>query len=212
MNNKVIFICALIVVYIICLINIGNFSTVKRVCNELDKRCYRIIKKYDTNTHTTASEKLAYLNKFCIKLIKHLRNKYLWRGEGSNYRKEMVAFLLYNYNPDNIIENAPSTSVNTSYVEDKGRVFAICLREKESGLDKFHENNILEYVAMHEIAHMATEDMGHGDIFWANFRIIINEAKNIGLHSPIDYRKEPTIYCSLKISYNPYFDDTLPKL
>ena len=44
-------------------------------------------------------------------------------------------FLLKNYNPNNLKENVPMSKINTSYVEDKGKIFAVCLREKFSGND-----------------------------------------------------------------------------
>lgn len=191
--------------------NLETMVTRKSVCNNIDNRCYSIVGKYKKETFTDASELLAYLNHFCIKMIRHLRTKYLWKKEGSAYRRDMIAFLLSNYNPDNIIENAPATSENTSYVEDKGKIFAICLREKASGKNNFHDKHILEFVVLHEMAHMATRGMGHDPPvpFWLNFKILLQEAKSIGLHNPVDYSKYPDVYCSLPLNYNPYFDNTL---
>jgi hypothetical protein len=191
--------------------NIETMISRKNVCNSIDNRCYSIVGKYEPETFSSASETLAYLNQFCIKMIRHLRNKYLWRREGSIYRQDMVAFLLSNYNPDSIIENAPVDSNNTSYVEDKGKVFAICLREKASGENKFHHNHILEFVVLHEMAHLATRGVGHDPPvpFWLNFKILLQEAHSIGIHTPVNYAKYPEVYCSLPLNYNPYFDQSL---
>jgi hypothetical protein len=74
---------------------------------------------------------LAYLNLFAIKLMRHLRQKYLWNNSNVSFADQrMVKNLLLNYNPDSIVENNPNSNVNTSYIEDKGKVFAMCLREK----------------------------------------------------------------------------------
>jgi hypothetical protein len=189
---------------------IESFITTKRSCNKIDGRCYKVSTKYDADTHENASELLAKLNQFSIKLIRHLRDTYLWSSAGSSYKNSMVKFLLHNYDPGSIIENVPKGSVNTSYVENKGVVFALCLREKISGKNKFIPIHSLEYVVLHEMAHMASKTIGHNHEFWVNFKILLQEANNIGLHFPINYEKYPIVYCSLRVNYNPFFDHSIP--
>jgi hypothetical protein len=144
--------------------------------------------------------------------MRHLRKKYIWNDSGNQHGKEIVEYLLSNYNPDAIIENAPINDVNTSYVDDKGKVFALCLREKESGDNNFHSMDLLKFVVLHEMTHMATESFGHELDFWVHFKFLLKEAKDAKLYNPIDYRKYPIVYCSLKVAYNPYFDDRLKTL
>jgi hypothetical protein len=210
MNCVEIILVLLFIIFIVKYDSIEGFVSMKKVCNNVDKRCYNIVGKYEDSTHEDASELLAYLNRYCIDMLRHLREKYLFKKQGTKYRQEMVKFLLENYNPDSLIENAPITSENTSYVEDKGKVFAICLREKLTGKEKFHNKNILEFVVLHEITHMATKEMGHDLPFWTNFKIILEEAVNLNMHKPTDYSKFPDVYCSLELNYNPYFDKNLP--
>ncbi len=203
------FIIALILISIFYCDDIETLISHKKECAG-DGRCYTIVGKFDPDTHDEAGEMLAYLNDFSIKLMRSLRKNYLWHGDNL-YRKELVAFLLHNYNPDALIENAPTSSVNTSYVENKGRVFAVCLREKLSGLHNIHDKQILEFVTMHEMAHLSTPKIGHKDPeFWINFKILIDEARRIGIHEPVDYSKHPINYCSLRVNYNPYFDSGVP--
>ena len=150
-----------------------------------------------------------FINKFGINLMRYMRDKYTWLGPSKH--SAMIKRLFNNYNPDNIIENAPATDQYTSYVEDKGVVYALCLREKVSGKNEFHDYNILEFVAMHEMAHMASVTAQHDDIeFWINFKILVTNAVEAGLHTPVDYSKEPVNYCRLIVDYNPYFDNTIP--
>ncbi len=184
----------------------------KKVCNSLDERCYPIASKYNPTTYKTASEKLAYLNKFCLELMKYMRNKYLFEGKGTAGQKRMVSRIMANYNPDTIVENVPIDKNFTSYVDDKGAVkFAICLREKNTKEENFHNNNILEYVVMHEMSHMGSIAFGHDDPeFWINLKNLISDAKEAGLHEPINYELTPVNYCSLPVDYNPYFDTSLP--
>ncbi len=191
-----------------------SFSSSRAVCNNEDNRCYKVIDKYENTAQ--ASKILADLNKFSIRLMRHLRNKYVFgdlskKPEYQN-RVSVVKFLLNNYNPDNIKENAPIGDVNTSYVDDKGKVFALCLREKKSGENKFHTMEELEFVVIHEMTHMATVSFGHEPDFWANFKFMLQEAELAGLHTPVNYQKYPMVYCSLLVNYSPYFDDTLPNI
>ena len=140
-----------------------------------------------------------------------MRKKYLFERRGNEYLQDLTRNLIKNYNPDNLIENNPPNSENTSYVEDKGAVFAVCLREKASGKNNFHDRGILEYVLLHELAHLSTKKIGHESReFWINFKILTIEAVELGIHKPVDYKHEPTVYCSLHVDYNPYFDKRVP--
>lgn len=189
--------------------NIESFLTLEKKCNEVDGRCYKISTKYDPKTHILASEYLAYLNNFCIIFMRHLRNKFLWERKGSRDQQNVVSYLLQNYDPDAIIENSPRDIHNTSYVEDKGKVFALCLREKETGQNLFINKHDLEFVVLHEITHLGTYSIGHTVEFWTNFKFLLKEAKSINLHIPVDYSKNPMVYCGLEVNYNPYYDDKL---
>jgi len=209
-NTLVVCVFLLIVLLYQCSESIEEFMTTKRKCNSIDGRCYRVSTKFDPDTLDDASELLAKLNEFSIKLIRHMRDTYLWDSKSAPYKRKITDFLLHNYNPSSIIENVPKGDVNTSYVENKGKVFAICLREKLSGLNKFIPMHSLEFVVIHEMAHMASRGIGHKHEFWINFKILLQEANRIGLHRPVNYKKHPIIYCSLKVDYNPFFDASVP--
>lgn len=198
---------ALIAIYLIYQDEIDSFVSKSPVCNSVDGRCYKVVEKFEQSRQ--ASELLALLNAQCVKLMRHLRNKYLWSYSDNQRAKDIVTFLLSNYNQDGIVENAPNSDVNTSYVDDKGKVFAICLREKQSGKNMFHKIDELMFVVLHEMSHMATFSYGHETDFWTNFKFLLTEAKEAGIHNPVDYSKVPINYCSLKVDYNPYFDKKL---
>jgi hypothetical protein len=182
-----------------------EYMNTKYVCNQLDGRCYGIIA--DHQDHEQASMLLAQLNKFGIRFMRHLREKYILSNNKS-YRKEIFQRLLHNYNPEAIIENMPTSIENTSYVEDKGRVFALCLRKKPN--NQFHDIDLIKFVFLHEMSHLASKGYGHGKEFWINFKIMLDEAYQAGLYYPKNYMKYPENYCGLHIDYNPYFDDSIP--
>ena len=112
--------------------------------------------------------------------------------------------LVAKYNPRKISETLP-TSEYTAYSENKGEKLAFCL-DTEKGSGSLIDSNTLTFVALHELAHVATESIGHTEEFWDNFKFLLIEAKKIGLYDPVDYSKDPQRYCGMDITDNPYYD------
>lgn len=214
MSNAVTILLVCVLIYVI---QDDIYDWIVRIenCNSIDGRCYDVVGKFKQSEQDEASARLAYVNLFCVKLIKHMRNKYIIgayskkNGSDINHRKELTYRLMNNYNPDKIVENDPNNSINTSYVQDKGDVFAVCLRQKKNNRNKFHDLHIVEFVVLHELSHLASIGIGHDTEFWHNFKILLQEAKDCGIHDPINYRNNPTNYCSLDITYNPYYDNKI---
>lgn len=119
---------------------------------------------------------------------------------------EMVKRIVSKFDPNKIKETLP-TSEYTAYSENKGEKLALCLNEKKEDADsRLIDENTLMYVAMHELAHVGTVSIGHGDEFWANFKTIIERAVSYGLYKPVDYKKNNQLYCGMNLTDNPYFD------
>ncbi len=111
------------------------------------------------------------------------------------------------FNPKSVQENVQNSSY-TSYSENKGEKIVLCLRKKDSSFALLDEQVIL-FVFLHELAHLATKDTGpnggHTKVFWANFKKIITIAHELGVYQPVDYSKEPEKYCGIDITDNVYF-------
>lgn len=131
-----------------------------------------------------------------LKVVDHLKEKYPDR--------ENVTRLVKGFNPKKIVEILP-TSKYTAYSENKGEKLAFCTT-KEKGGDHLIDENTLTFVALHEISHIATKSVGHTSEFWNNFKFILKESASIGIYKPVNYKKKPTKYCSMKITDNPYYD------
>ena len=71
---------------------------------------------------------------------------------------------------------------------------------------KLIDINTLSFVSLHELSHIATESIGHNQDFWQNFKWILQNAKEAGIYSPVDYKKYPQEYCGMTINDNPYYD------
>ena len=144
-----------------------------------------------------AADKLANVNINLNKLVKHLAENYP--------EKDNVKRLVNGYNPQKIYETLP-TSEYTAYSENKGEKLAFCLDTEKNSKGRLIDLNTLTYVALHELAHIATKSIGHTTEFWENFKFLITEAKKINIYDPVDYKKEPARYCGMNITDNPYYD------
>lgn len=94
---------------------------------------------------------------------------------------------------------------NTSYTINKGELMSLCLRESSQGRP-FHDYNSLCFVIIHEMAHIASVSEGHNFEFIENFKFLLKEAVDMGYYIPIDYSKNPFLYCGkVKVTNNPYY-------
>lgn len=169
----------------------------EKIC--VKEGCYRVASKYPDKK--LAAETLGTVNKFATTLLSRLKEKY---SDTNSPRKAQVDFLLKNYRSENLIENTPTSTVNTSYVENKGEKFALCLRQNGT----IQDMHTLEFVVLHELSHLLTYGYGHENDFWKNFKFMLTEAKEADLHIPINYGINNTSYCGMNIYYNPYFDES----
>jgi hypothetical protein len=157
-----------------------------------NKYCVRDRKEVDK-----AANLLAAVVEKCKKLVDYVHKKYP--------NQDNVIRLHDGFNPQKIMETLP-TSEHTAYSENKGEKLAFCLNKKNEDNSSLIDENTLMFVAIHEIAHVATKSIGHKSEFWDNFRFLLVEAKEAGLHNPQDYKKSPQEYCGMKITDNPYYD------
>ena len=116
--------------------------------------------------------------------------------------QENVKRLVKKFNPKQIVETLP-TSKYTAYSQNKGEKLAFCLdTEKNDG--NIIDLNTLTFVAIHELSHIMTDEVGHTPKFWDNMRFLLEKARDIGIYIPEDYDKTPKMYCGLDINSSPY--------
>ena len=196
MNVDTFSIILVILVIIVCYriyINSDLFQ-LKCIISDVDgeKYCVR-----ERNKISEAADRLANVNKNLKSIIVYCEEKYP--------NDEITIRMKNGYNPRSIVETLP-TSEYTAYSENKGEKLAFCLNTKKGDQGKLIDMNTLTYVAIHELAHIATESIGHTPEFWKNFKFLLNVAKNINIYTPIDYKKNPKEYCGMDITDNPYYD------
>lgn len=96
-----------------------------------------------------------------------------------------------------IYETEPDSDL-TSYSVNKGEELSFCLRSKKN--NNIHELNLLIYVALHEMAHIACPEIGHGPLFKKIFKFLTEKAIEIGIYEKKDYNSDPIEYCGMILS------------
>jgi hypothetical protein len=186
---------------------IREYFTSENMVSSIDQREYKIAS--GLNNMKEAADRMALSHLFVIEFLRFMRMKYIVHKNGSQHNQKIAKLILQNYNPDTIFENHPKPGGDTSFVTNKGEEFGICLREKQTGNNEFHDISTMQFVLLHEMAHLGVESYGHGYEFWATMKILITEANEAGLHTPIDYSIYPQSYCGVDIAFNPYFTNDL---
>uniref|UniRef100_A0A6C0KG15 WLM domain-containing protein n=1 Tax=viral metagenome TaxID=1070528 RepID=A0A6C0KG15_9ZZZZ len=144
-----------------------------------------------------AADLLAKMTEKCKELVAFVGKKYP--------EQENVKRLVAGFNPKKIMETLPTSSY-TAYSENKGEKLAFCLNKKKEDNNQLIDESTLLFVAIHELSHIMTKSIGHKSEFWANFKFLLENAKEAGIHTPVDYKKSPQEYCGMKIHDNPYYD------
>ena len=142
---------------------------------------------------TEAANKLATIGNSLQSLIDSLDEKEEEKGKYNKQLKE-------SFNPDYITENIPG-STYVAYSVNKGEELSLCVREKDT--DVFMDNNIIIFVAIHELSHIMTPETGHTPLFWNNMKYLLEKASSMAIYTPTDYSKNPETYCGMEINSTP---------
>ena len=160
------------------------------VTSTIDNREYEVRKLPDKQE---AADKLAVISQKLHKLVDHVYT--------TDIDKEGVRQLKRQFDSNNIIENSPGGKY-TAYSVNKGEQLALCLRDAND--NTFIELNLIIFVAIHELAHIMTDEVGHTPKFWDNMRYLLEQGSSIGIYVPENYKQNPKMYCGQEINSTPY--------
>ena len=163
-----------------------HYGEVEFVKSSVDGRKY-LVRKLDDKKK--AADVLARVNVELTRLVEHMTDKY-----GTSDPR--IRMLRANFNPDNVSEGGLEHGY-TSYSINKGEKIVLCIRQNDN---TFVSPNVLLYVSIHELAHLATKNVGHTASFWKNFKWLLNEAIAIGIYERTDYAENPQRYCGIRIT------------
>ena len=109
---------------------------------------------------------------------------------------------------DQLLERSKNVKLNetppdgnlTSFTINKGEEISLCLRSKRDG--HIHGINLIMYVTLHELSHVACPEKQHTPLFKKIFVFFLEIGKQIGIYVPIQFDKHPLEYCGMTITEN----------
>jgi hypothetical protein len=152
-NESILISIIIIFIYILYLINKNKLTLV-----EANNNVKFMV--YNDKNKVESANLLATL----VDRMYKLRNNLINNKKKYQEYEQYIDLLEKNFNNERtyIYENIPDSDL-TSYTINKGEELSICLKSKTTG--NFHDINLLMYVAIHEMAHMACPEIGHDDLF-----------------------------------------------
>lgn len=167
------------------------FSTgVVYVTSNIDGRKYLVQDRPDKQEAANMLARIVNKLEKCVSYLNNNISKY-------PHKKDAIK-RLNKFNP-NVISEKTSTSLYTSYTVNKGESMIFCLRTRDNQ-EKLHDENLLTFVAIHELSHIATKGTGHINEFDDNFKFILKVATDIGLYQYENYNVNPKMYCGILVN------------
>ena len=145
-----------------------------------------------------AADRLARTRGKLLRLMQSLKQTYP--------DKPFVAQLIRNFDgdPSRFSESTPDASY-TSYSVNKGEKVYMCLRQRNEK-EELVDENIITFVALHEMSHIGTSEIGHTALFWNNFGWLLKRAEEIQIYEYTDFAAHPVEYCGIHITDQPTYD------
>ena len=200
-NNYKTLIIIILIISLFYLSKSKKGYTLKRVRSDIDNNMYTV---RDVEDSQKAANMLSRIRKNMLILRDHLVE---------NSDSQYANMKPYIDNLDRRIEGvifseSDGSNKYTSYSVNKGEQIVFCLRStkqfiKQQGdiqVGKIHDINLVMYVALHEIAHVACPEYGHTPLFKDIFAFFTKVASTIGIYKIIEFNTNTEEYCGLLIS------------
>lgn len=183
-----------ILLTIMCVIIVLYFNTQYKdmtyVKSDIDDEYYLVRdlqdKQYSCNFLSKIKKNMFLLTDYAVSN----KNKYPYMKKYIN----QLSFRIRNV----IINESTHNSVYTSYSVNKGEQLVFCIRTK--GVNKIHDMNLIMYVVIHEMAHIACPETGHTPLFKKIFEFLCKLAIEMKIYIKIDFENNPHEYCGMIIS------------
>ena len=186
------FIVFLIVLCILIYIYFNyQYADMTYVKSNIDNKFYLV---RNTKDKEEASNMLGKIMKNILELSEKLEKDKNKHEEYKEYIEQ-----LYNRAPNIVLLESTQDSAYTSYSVNKGEQIVFCLRTKRTG-NELHDLNLVMYVVLHEIAHVANTEYGHGPLFRKIFAFLTTRAIEMGLYTWDDYHTNPRDYCGMELN------------
>ena len=190
MSAFYVFILLLLIITISVFIKVhhGNVIYVK---SDIDKEYYLV---RDLEDKQNACNILSKIKQNIILLTKYLKENSDKYSEYINYINQLESRI----KNVEVLESSED-SIYTSYSVNKGEKLVFCLRSRQI-TNKMHKFNLLMYVVLHEMSHVACPEYGHTNLFKHIFAFITSIAIELGYYIKINFNGTPEEYCGLMIT------------
>ena len=205
-----IFVSVILIVIIYIYLESNSYDVVY-VKSNVDNKEYLVRNLKDKQN---AADLLARVRGKLTKLVRYLKSndiKYLSESLPESLKKNIekstvnlkadIDRLENNFHEDNLSESTPDHKY-TSYSVNKGEKIVFCMRKKNQK-ETLESENIMMFVALHELSHVMTKSVGHTPEFWDNFRFLLKIAIKLKLYQNVDFNREPHEYCGTQITDTP---------
>ena len=185
----------IILIILLCLYYVYNHVNDKMiyVVSDIDNNKYLV---RDINDKQNAANMLARIRERMLKLSSYL---YENRDKYKNNKKyiEQLQSKIY----DSVIIESGNDTQYTSYSVNKGQQLVFCVRSRDlHRKDKIHSLNLIMYVVLHEMAHVACPEYGHTPLFKEIFEFLTLRAIEQNLYVRTDFKLHPEEYCGIQIT------------
>lgn len=181
----------IILIFLICVIIVLYFNTqynkMTYIRSDIDNQYYLV---RDLDDKQKSSNILAKIKKNIFKLTKYVYSSIKKYPKMEQYIKQLNTRI-----QNVIITESTFNSSYTSYSVNKGEQIVFCIRTK--GKYKIHDINLLMYVVIHEMAHVACPEIGHTPLFTKIFEFLCYRAIEINIYKKIEFKKFPKEYCGM---------------
>jgi hypothetical protein len=158
--------------------------------SNVDGKHYKV-RKMGSNRQNRV-DSLANLNNKLNTIVTSLK------GDNTHNGNPDVQRLIGNWNKGVSIKEIGNLETDAAYVINK-QYMSFCLKNTEGNM------NLLTYVGIHELSHIMSNEIGHGQEFIKNFEFLLNYAKTLNykgdqLYIPLNQIKTPDNYCGVSLA------------
>jgi hypothetical protein len=151
--------------------------------SNLDGKVYRV---RSASGKQEKADLLALMNIKLNVIVDSLKN--------GNYNSNIsIQRLIKNWNKGVSIKEIGKMESDAAYVINK-QYMSFCLPENTG--KTLDNTNLMTYVGIHELAHIMSNETGHGNEFIKNFEFLLNHAKTLNYNDPV-LNKEVPVYIQL---------------
>ena len=189
-----VFVIVLVVVAYVCMNWKQSHYPVTYVKSDVDGQMYLVRNLPDKQE---CANRLSRVREKLMRLRTHL--------EQSHKEKPFCANICKNFDctSERFTESTPEAQY-TSYTVNKGDKIHMCLRQRDAK-EQLVDENIITFVALHEMAHCGTTSVGHTPDFWNHFAWLLKQAEALGIYEYTDFAAHPVEYCGIHITDVPTY-------